>query len=413
MVVATATALALVAAFEAAVAVLIHWLKRRCPWIITPADLEPAIDSNGLGRFLAHGWDPELGWVRKPGTAHDETRQGEHVTRYHIDGNGARRNPGFEGKPALALTYGDSYTFCRHVNDDETWPHVLSRMLGGCVANHGVGNYGLDQALLRLEREFDNHPAPVVIMGVVPETICRVLSSWKHFSEYGNILAFKPRFVCAADGDLTLLPNPADTPDKFFRIAEMLPRLKEQDFFFARKFAPDLLRFPYLWHLWRSRRRNLPLMGAALVDRLGGDGRHAFCRVMERNIDLTATLYRESEPLDLLVAITERFAAFTRSKGAVPVLVLLPQLYDLKRLRAGDHYYARFLERIAGTLMAVDFGPEFAADGDDRANYVDDRFGGHISARGNRLVAERLVEALPRIGDMERATRETLDSRYH
>lgn len=413
MVIATATALALVAAFEAAVAVLIHWLKRRCPWIITPADLKPTIDPHGLERFLAHGWDPELGWVRKPGTAHDETGQRGHTIRYHIDEYGSRRNPGFEGKPALALTYGDSYTFCRHVNDDETWPHMLSRMLGGCVANHGVGNYGLDQALLRLEREFDDHPAPVVIMGVVPETICRVTSSWKHFSEYGNIFAFKPRFVLEADGDLTLLPNPADRADKFFRIAEMLPRLKEQDFFFARKFVPDMLRFPYLWHLWRSRRRNLPLMGAAIVDRFGGDGRHAFCRVMERNIDLTATLYGESEPLDLLVAITERFAAFTRSRGAVPVLALLPQFYDLKRLRAGDHYYARFLERISGTLMAVDLGPEFAADGDDAANYVDDRFGGHLSARGNRLVAERLVEALARIGDMERATRETLDSRYH
>ena len=53
MVVATATALALVAAFEAAVAVLIHWLKRRCPWIITLADptIQFKLGSDGKFRF--------------------------------------------------------------------------------------------------------------------------------------------------------------------------------------------------------------------------------------------------------------------------------------------------------------------------------------------------------------------------
>lgn len=389
-----AAALSAVAASEAAAFAATRWLKKGCPWIVTPADLDPAIDRRGLERFVEHGWDAEIGWVRKPHTAHDEAAKGGGTSRYHIDGTGARVSPGFEDGPPIVLAYGDSYTFSRQVNDDQTWPHALSLLLGGWVANYGVGNYGVDQALMRLEREFDDHPAPVVFMGFVPETICRVTSIWRHFSEYGNIFAFKPRFVLDGNGGLELIPNPVDSPEKFHHIAEMLPWLKERDFFYARKFKPDMLRFPYLWSLWSSRRRNLPLMAAAFSDRLGGDGKKAFCRVMERNIALTAELYREDAPLDLMVAIVERFAGFVRAKGAAPAVVILPQLYDLKRLRAGDHYYAPFVERLVGTYAVADLGPMFAEADDDAAYYIDDRYGGHLSAAGNDKAARRLAEDL-------------------
>ena len=386
-----ASALA-IAACEGGVAALVHWLKGGCPWIITPADLRPLIDRDGLERFVAHGWDKELGWVRKPGSAHDEIGKDGRTTRYHIAADGTRLDPGFEGQAPLTLLHGDSYAFSRQVGDHETWAHQLSLRLGGRVANYGVGNYGLDQALLRLRREFDARPADLVLMCVVPETICRVTSVWRHFSEYGNTFALKPRFTLCADGTLALRPNPADAPERILRIADMLPKLMAEDYFYPRKFAPDMLRFPYLWHIWRSRRRNLPLIAGALADRFGGDGRNAFCRVMERNIALTAELYREQEPLDLLVAITEDFDRFVREKGSTPVLVLLPQLYDLKRLRAGDHYYRPYLERIEDTLPVVDFGPCFAALDDDATNYIDDRFGGHLSAAANVLVAAHLAD---------------------
>ncbi len=72
-------------------------------------------------------------------------------------------------------------------------------MLDNGVDNFGVGNYGFDQALLRLERELPSLECRVVIMGVVPETISRVQSYWKHYFEYGNTLAFKPRFILEGD----------------------------------------------------------------------------------------------------------------------------------------------------------------------------------------------------------------------
>jgi len=59
------------------------------------------------------------------------------------------------------------------------------------------------------------------------------------------------------------------------------------------------------------------LLAAALADRILGDDRRAFCRVMERNIELTAALYHEPVPLDLMTAVVGRFAAFVRAKGRI------------------------------------------------------------------------------------------------
>lgn len=383
-----------IVAAELAVGSLIWWLRRGCQWLITKRDLSPEINDKGLERFLAHGWDNYLGWVRKPNTLHDEAGPKGTLTKYHIDAHGARWNPGFDRQKTVALVVGDSYAFCRQVNDDETWPHFLSGKMGGYVANYGVGNYGMDQAVLRLEMVYRGAQAPVVMMAVVPETICRVLSVWRHFSEYGNTLAFKPRFKLDEVGELKLVPNPVSKVQSFLRIKQMLPLLMEQDFFFARKFKPDMLQFPYLWHLWRSRRRNIPLMWAALRDRFSRDGKHVFCRVMDRNIRLAAELYQEPEPVDLLVDITLRFAEFVSANGAKPVLVMLPQLYDLRHIRCGNHYYAGFLARVSNFCHVIDFGPRFAEAHDDAVNYIDDRYGGHFSVRGNEIVADEIMRAL-------------------
>jgi hypothetical protein len=61
------------------------------------------------------------------------------------------------------------------------------------VLNYGVGNYGFDQALLRFEKN-KHIQLEITIIGIVPETINRINSIWKHYLEFGNIYGFKPSF---------------------------------------------------------------------------------------------------------------------------------------------------------------------------------------------------------------------------
>ncbi len=60
---------------------------------------------------------------------------------------------------------------------------------------------------------------------------------------------------------------------------------------------------------------------------------------------------------------------FVRANDAYPILILMPQLYGLKYLRAGNHFCAPLVERIADTLPTVDFGPAFAK-GCEKVNHV-------------------------------------------
>lgn len=187
---------------------LIRILKNRFDNLITKSDEVPRLDLKKLESFLEKGYDPELGWVRKPLTSKTEPSfSGE--KSYHINSYGSRINPGNENRKTKILTLGDSYTFCREVNDDETWQYFLAKMAKTNVANFGVGNYGLDQAFLRFKREIKNfNEAKIVIIGVVPATLLRNLCLWKHYSEFGNTFAFKPRFILYKD-NLKLIKNPA------------------------------------------------------------------------------------------------------------------------------------------------------------------------------------------------------------
>ena len=384
-----ALVIAVFALIELALAAAIFWLRRSCPWLITGQDARPKLDPRGLKSFMKHGWDAELGWVRKPGTSGTESGRQGVTTTYHIDASGARLNPGFADQPPAVLAYGDSYTFARQVNDDQTWAHYLSNALGRNVANFGVGNYGFDQALLRLEREFESHPASLVIIGVVPETISRIHAYWKHYSEYGNTFAFKPRFVLE-DGALVLKANTIDTIAKFAAIDEYRDVLAQNDYFYEKKFKRDILTFPFSLSALKNPRRTFPLLAAAFSDRIGLTEDAAFMRVMRRNIQMTRDLYRDPQATALFRAIVHRFAAFCSARGAKPVLLILPQRMDIELLRNGEHYYQGFMNELSPLLTVVDASKPLLAAPRLEPLFINDHYGGHLSASGNQLIAHQL-----------------------
>ena len=376
--------------FELLLFGFVRFLRQQCPWLITGQDLQPNIDEDGLTSFMAHGWDAELGWVRRANSQRTETGRGGVKTSFTINAQGARHNPGFDGKDPDILVYGDSYAFARQVNDDETWGHFLSKALGRNAANFGVGNYGLDQALLRLEKEQKDASADIFIMAVVPETLCRIHSAWKHFSEYGNTFAFKPRFKLNA-GTLQKIPNRIDTREKFFELPTFLDALKRDDYFFENKFQRDIFLFPYSISLCRNFPRHWRLMRGAITDRLGLTKKAAFVEVMKRNIQITADMYTDPAAVALFSAQCARFARFCESKNATPVLVMMPQLLDVALIREGRHYYASALKSLPEGLVVVDVAPELLRHENVSELYIDDQFGGHLSAKGNQVVADLLT----------------------
>ena len=104
--------------------------------------------------------------------------------------------------------------------------HHLSSLKDSNISNFGVGNYGIDQALLRLKRDYEIHKPEIVLLAVVPDTISRIVSMWKHYYEYGNTFGFKPRYIISNENELTLIKIPINNESKFCKLAPLISVFK-------------------------------------------------------------------------------------------------------------------------------------------------------------------------------------------
>ncbi len=395
---------------------VVTWLKRDFQWLITGADECPQIDSGSLQRFLKHGYDPVLGWERKAGTMKREEvksvgEQRRHFieTSYAINEHKARLNPGHENLPVVITTYGDSFAFARHVNDDQTWQWHLSRKTGTNVVNLGVGNYGLDQALVRLKREYPRQNSRIVIMMVVPETISRIVNVWKHYSEYGNTLGFKGRFF-KTDGALQWLDTPIDRPEEYQNISAHLDRIREIDICYQKKFRNDIIRFPYSLSLLRNCSRHFPLVGALVVRKLyalcGCYDEHVLNRpwklVLKRNFAFTHELYKQNEPAELLCDVIDAFSEFVCDNGSTPVLVFAPYRQDVDFIVKQYHFYQHVVEHSARKMITVDLSDAIRQHTTLDELYVSRFYGAHFSDYGNRFAAESLYSELVNKGVLDK-----------
>lgn len=383
-------------ALEIVMHFFVNYLSKKTNFITI--DTVPKINTEILDKFFAHGHDPELGWIRKPGT-----KKSEFGVFYEIDRNGSRRNPGHENLPLVFSSYGDSYAFCREVNDDETWQWHLSAITGRKVLNFGVGNYGLDQTIIRLKREHPQNPAPIVIIAVVPQTIARNLSVWKHYNEHGNILGFKPRFIL--DGEnLKLIPNFINTRDKFFRIEEYMAQIQEYDYFYSNKYKKEAFRFPLVLSGLLQMEKLLIVVPLKIIKnsragRLLADAlyyRVLYNFLKNDGVRQTEALFRNQMAMELMFKMVGEFVEFSRIMDFIPVFLMLPMKEDLYFIRERYHYYKHFMDLIEkeyDRLMVIDSAEKLLS------NEIKEIFRKwHYSSEGNRLIAELITERLRRAG---------------
>ena len=372
-------------------------------WLIVEKDKIPILDKHGLSKFISHGFDPELGWVRKSNTSHDETGKfGK--TNWTINQFCARTNPNFDNLESNTSCYGDSFTFSRQVNDDETWVHYLSEFTNSNVINFGVGNYGVDQALLRLKREFPKHPTKIVIMGVVPETICRIVSVWKHYYEYGNTFGFKPRFILK-NNRLNLIENLIDGKDKFEKYQNYLEDINRYDFFYKNKFLKEKISFPYCITILKNLRRNFGIIN--WVQKINQRKKNNFdCTdiewntmkiIMKINLEWRVKLFQDNETCELLKQILVEYANYGKKQNFKPVFIFLPQKDDILFIKKNFNFYHNFVNELKKieNLFCIDITKDMINIKEiDRMFSDNNEYGGHYSKDGNQKVAELIFNEL-------------------
>jgi hypothetical protein len=321
--------------------------------------------------------DRELGWSIKP-----HGRSGALTATAHGLRGAPERSTSFSIPPGKirVSVYGDSFTHGDGVALADTWAEQLERLRADVeVLNFGVPAYATDQAFLRFRRDGRRFAAQVHILGIWPEDLVRNLSVARFYlTPGGNLSSSKPRFVLGPGGALVLVNSP------------VLPREEFLDSLLQKRVAPvlaldywyreDEQRFPLYYHLHSLR--------AAL------SVHHAYQRRETRQ-----RLYfdREGEALKLALAIAEAFRDEVEALGARAYVALIP-MRELVHEQAAGAFPLAALLRSRG-IEVLDFAPAFASKASDAgigALYLPD---GHLTALGNRLIAEQLAREVSTTAD--------------
>jgi len=381
----------------------IRLVRKKFQWLITSSDRKPDLSQEGLEKFFEHGFDEELGWIRKPNSSHEEKGK-EGATKWTTNTIGARTNPDFDSIKSLISCYGDSFTFCRQVNDNQTWEHFLSKNLNQNVVNFGVGNYGIDQSLMRMKREFPKNQTKIVILGVVPDTISRILSCWKHYYEYGNTFAFKPRFKIQND-ELILIKNFIDEKEKFSVYKNYLKDIQENDYFYTQKFKKEIISFPYSVTVLKNPRRNFGLIfwvtKKLFSKKFGKELKIHDWKpmqiIMKINLKWRIRLFHEKNATRLFHKIISEYIEFAKQEDFIPIFTLLPQKDDLLSIRKSGNFMKDFLDYIKNIpgLYYVDIIEEFLKNEHLDNMYSDNNdYGGHFSKEGNEEISKIIKQFL-------------------
>lgn len=235
---------------EFAIFILIFNLRKKSLWIATNFDEKPKFDKNKVKLFIENTFNKNLGWNRKPRTTGTE-KTFKKKTKFSITLDGARKSKYSLKKNKRIAVFGDSFVFSRYVNDYNAWPEHISRLTKSHIMNFGVGNFGFDQALIKYENLKLPKSVKVVIIGVVPETISRIHSHWKHYYEHGNIFGFKPFYKLINNKKFRLIKNPIRGIQSFEKIEQIINSVRQKDIFYKKKFKKFKFTFPYTLSIFK------------------------------------------------------------------------------------------------------------------------------------------------------------------
>lgn len=356
----------------------------------------PKINNSLIQKFKSY--DNELGWCNQKNNIKIEISQGKKI-QYSYNHLGSRSIGEFDKNKSKISTFGDSYCLAREVDNLETWQYFLSKRLNSNVSNFGVGNYGLDQALLRLKREFKNIKVNTVIMAVTPYTITRITSVWKHFSEFNNVLATKPRYI-NLNNELKLVPNFIQKKENLLNIINYKKELYKNDEH-IKFFKKHIYTFPFIFS-FLSRPR--PLIKTFLSKIINIFNRLKFKKIakflalefFKDEILYRKKLYKKHK--NLLQLIIKDFIDFSEKNNFTPILLILPVIEDLNYIKkTKDYYYKNYFNVNNSKLINWDFSNELLNEKIIGDFFVDDIFGGHYNKRGNIKLSKFIEKKLNEI----------------
>ncbi len=326
-------------------------------------------------------YHPELGWDYPPYSIYTD-----HNGIAHKHGPGGERLTCTSFPTSDIATYGDSFTHCEEVADEHTWQTLLAAKARTNVLNFGTGGYGTDQAVLKYYRH-DRVTSRLVLLGILPENINRIVNVYPPFYIYESPLRLtKPRFTLRGD-EIVLSPNPIGTSADLWKLTEesFLQRIGQHDYWYQLDRRLPGLDFPFLSSIieWRKPvgdwlRSLVPCPESQVCDNTG-----------------PFNLWKEDEPFRLMCHIVDLFETIARSRGQIPVIVIMPHKDYVREQRNRRVYSAaRFLQYLDEKGYTYIDLIDAMARSDVTDRELDKLYESHARPEGNALTASLLYDSL-------------------
>lgn len=313
-------------------------------------------------RYLGMIFDADLGWKQ-----HYSSLYGERPRKVDY------------GKPLMTV-FGDSFTQCGEVTDDETWEEYLGAALRQDIYNFGVGGYGTDQAFLRFRKQFGQVDTPIVGIGLILENINRIVNVYRPFyNKHTGIPLTKPRFNLT-EGSLELIANPIQKVEDISKLSnpEFVQTLGRKDWWYNHEKLP-VLRFPYTFILFNK----------SFWTHLG-EG------VSDIDPRESVNLWELAPARKLMFKILSTFVSEVSAAGKIPLILILPakssDITDVWEGRDSRHKYIMSFCQENHYLCFDGIGA--LASETQSMDEVNSFFHGHATPKGNAKIAEKLKEFL-------------------
>jgi hypothetical protein len=135
---------------------------------------------------------PDLGWVIRPG---------------HLNSLGAWKSPAVRSLSAVRVgVFGDSFVQWYHPDGEHLADHLQAQLPESQVLGYGVGGYGLDQIVLKMEAQLSTLKGGQAVIGIMLTDLDRTILQFRHGP--------KPWFSMV-DGSLTLHNDHIGDVDKW------------------------------------------------------------------------------------------------------------------------------------------------------------------------------------------------------
>lgn len=303
-----------------------------------------------------------------------------------VNAAGMRDNRGYTREPnpdTLRISaFGDSFTYGSDVPLGQNWAKRISAIAPHIeILNYGVGAYGLDQAYLRYRRDGTEYHPNIVLIGYMTENSARDVNVFRAFYGFPDFIFSKPRFKLDND-TLVLLPNPLRTLADYRRLRDnpetVLPELGRNDNHFVDAYSAGPFDFSPSVRLGKLVIASIRNQPRAPI--LTADGRYE----------------TRSEAYEVTLRIFDAFYRKAVEDGALPIIVVFPDLNDQMRSRAGQpRRYDPMLQyfRSRGYRFVDVLGAFKPVESRYTINDLSVKYG-HFSVLGNDLVARYILERL-------------------